>query len=107
MISHAALQTLETLIAPGKRSRLSPFVESAQLKVLFGEFPDESKRSQSVNQILSISERSLFKTKEVLKSKFADVNISLNINPDEACLKITANQRLVGQAVLKTTINLI
>ncbi len=53
MISHAALQTLETLIAPGKRSRLSPFVESAQLKVLFGEFPDESKRSQSVNQILT------------------------------------------------------
>lgn len=53
MTSHAVLQTLETLITPGKRSRLSPFVESAQLFVLFGDFPDELKRAESIQRILS------------------------------------------------------
>lgn len=52
MTSQVVLQTLETLIAPGKRSRLSPFVESAQLSVLFGQFPDEAKRAESVHSIL-------------------------------------------------------
>lgn len=52
MSSQAVLQTLETLIAPGKRSHLSPFVESAQLSVLFGQFPDETKRAESTQSIL-------------------------------------------------------
>ncbi|MBD2121055.1 DEAD/DEAH box helicase [Trichocoleus sp. FACHB-262] len=52
MASQAVLQTLETLIAPGKRSQLSPFVESAQLSVLFEQFPNAAKRSESIHEIL-------------------------------------------------------
>ncbi len=52
MTSQAVIQTLETLITPGKRSHLSPFIESAQLSVLFGQFPDEAKRAESVRAIL-------------------------------------------------------
>ena len=35
----AALHTLETLLAPGGRVRLSPYVEAAQYVALFGEAP--------------------------------------------------------------------
>lgn len=52
MASQAVLQTLETLIAPGRQSRLSPFVESAQLSVLFGQFPNADRRSESIHEIL-------------------------------------------------------
>src|SRR5215203_2083303 len=48
----ALLDTLETLIAPGRHSRLSPFVESAQLRVLFGEAPDAERRLESIREIL-------------------------------------------------------
>ncbi|HET8630865.1 MAG TPA: DEAD/DEAH box helicase [Thermomicrobiales bacterium] len=50
--SLAVLATLENLIAPGKRTRLSPFVESAQCRVLFGEWPDEQRRAESLHTIL-------------------------------------------------------
>ncbi|MEW6405729.1 MAG: hypothetical protein AB1649_28390, partial [Chloroflexota bacterium] len=46
------LDTLENLIAPGKRVRLSPFVESAQFSVLTGEIPDEKRRAESSRSIL-------------------------------------------------------
>lgn len=50
--SRAVLDTLETLLAPGKRARLSPFVESTQFRVLFGETPDDARRTESADQIL-------------------------------------------------------
>src|SRR4051794_15668868 len=50
--SPALLETLETLIAPGRRSRLSPFVESAQFRVLFDEAPDAKRRLESSREIL-------------------------------------------------------
>lgn len=50
--STAVIDTLENLIAPGKRVRLSPFVESAQAKVLFGEPPDDSRRAESIQGII-------------------------------------------------------
>src|SRR4051794_10341851 len=48
----ALLDALETLIAPGRRSRLSPCVESAQFQVLFGEAPDAERRLESGREIL-------------------------------------------------------
>lgn len=50
--SAAVLETLENWIAPGGRARLSPFVESAQCKVLFGEFPDERRRAESIREMI-------------------------------------------------------
>ena len=46
------LDTLETVIGPGKRARLSPFVETAQLTVLTGERPDDRRRAESAQAIL-------------------------------------------------------
>ena len=51
--SPAFLDTLEALIAPGRRSRLSPFVESAQFRVLFGEVPDPKRRLETSRAILA------------------------------------------------------
>src|SRR5215213_1686864 len=48
----ALFDMLETLIAPGRRSRLSPFVESAQFRVLFDEAPDMQRRVESSRDIL-------------------------------------------------------
>jgi superfamily II DNA or RNA helicase len=48
----AAWQTLETLIAPGGRARLSPFAEAAQFSVLFGRTPDEKSRYDSSQAII-------------------------------------------------------
>lgn len=44
--------TLETLIAPGGRSRLSPYIESAQFQLLFAEVPDPRRRYDSAQRIL-------------------------------------------------------
>src|SRR5437868_639949 len=44
--------TLHTLIAPGNRARLSPYVESAQFQVLFGERPDPAARHEDGLRIL-------------------------------------------------------
>ncbi|MDW8234570.1 MAG: hypothetical protein RMJ54_17495 [Roseiflexaceae bacterium] len=43
----ALLATLETMIAPGGRVRVSPYVESAQFQVLFGERPRPDRRYES------------------------------------------------------------
>lgn len=43
----ALLSVLETMIAPGGRMRLSPYVESAQFQVLFGERPCPDRRHES------------------------------------------------------------
>ncbi len=45
-------ETLQTLLAPGQRARLSPFVEATQLHVLFGEVPDDRRRAESIRAIL-------------------------------------------------------
>lgn len=46
------LDTLETLIAPGGRSRLSPYVEEAQFQVLFGEVPKAASRARHIGELL-------------------------------------------------------
>lgn len=46
------VHTLENLIAPGMRARLSPYVEAAQLSALFGRAPDQQRREASTNVIL-------------------------------------------------------
>ncbi len=38
------VETLRVLIAPGGRMRLSPFVDEAQIRVLFGEQVDPRSR---------------------------------------------------------------
>ncbi len=48
----SAFATLETIITPGKRSRLSPFVEAAQFQMLFGEAPDGRCHVESSKEIL-------------------------------------------------------
>lgn len=45
-------QTLDVLLAPGRRTRLSPLVESAQLFFLTNEWPDDHKRYNSIQSIL-------------------------------------------------------
>jgi superfamily II DNA helicase RecQ len=47
------LDTLETLIAPGGRSRLSPYVEEAQLQVLFGEVPQAASRARHIRELIN------------------------------------------------------
>lgn len=43
---------LETLIAPGKQVRISPFVEAMQFSMLFGEIPATHARYESAQGIL-------------------------------------------------------
>jgi len=45
-------QILEVLLAPGHKARLSPFVESALVFTLTGEWPEERERYQSTQAIL-------------------------------------------------------
>lgn len=47
------MEILQTLIAPGGRARLSPFVETAQFEVLFGEVPDDRLHAESARGILA------------------------------------------------------
>ena len=47
------LVALESLISPGRRSRLSPYVEAAQLSALFGEAPDPERHPQDVRRIVA------------------------------------------------------
>ena len=49
-------ETLRTLLAPGNRSRLSPYVEAAQLNVLFGQWPDTQDRRSSIARIVGAHE---------------------------------------------------
>ncbi|MHB9149126.1 MAG: hypothetical protein ACYC33_03415 [Thermoleophilia bacterium] len=46
------VHTLENLIAPGMRARLSPYVEAAQLSVLFGRSPDQQRGEASTRAII-------------------------------------------------------
>lgn len=56
-VAHGQLwETLRTLLSPGNRSRLSPYVEAAQLNTLFGEWPDATCRSQSIVEIVGANE---------------------------------------------------
>ncbi len=52
VLDRPVLATLETALVPGKRSRLSPFVESAQLEVLFGTAPDNEQHVESARAIV-------------------------------------------------------
>ncbi len=52
-VSPEVLETLKTIIAPGRRVRISPFVEAAQFQVLFGTRPDFHFRRKSARRILS------------------------------------------------------
>ncbi len=45
-------QTLEVLLAPGQKARLSPFVESAQIYLLTGAWPDDRRRHDNIQAIL-------------------------------------------------------
>ncbi len=45
-------ETLQNLIAPGRRVRLSPFIESAQFQVLFSQQPDPRQRHHDAQKIL-------------------------------------------------------
>lgn len=47
------IETLRVLIAPGGRMRLSPFVDEAQIRVLFGEQVDPRNRFESTRRILA------------------------------------------------------
>lgn len=51
--SPEVLETLKTIIAPGRRVRVSPFVEAAQFQVLFGRQPDIQFRHKSAQRILA------------------------------------------------------
>ena len=46
------IDTLTSLLVPGGRSRISPYVQDAQLQVLFGEVPDDHDRHGSLRGIL-------------------------------------------------------
>lgn len=54
--SPAVLVTLENLISPGRRSRLSPYVEAAQLGALFGEMPRPSHHVEDARHIVAANE---------------------------------------------------
>lgn len=50
--SPVLIETLKTIIAPGRRVRLSPYVEAAQFQMLFNQRPDPQKRFEHADQIL-------------------------------------------------------
>ncbi len=66
--SPQVLETLRTLIAPGGRMRLSPFVEEAQLRVLFGS--EEYQQDEEL--------RSLFAELSECKSRFETIRAILD-----------------------------
>lgn len=51
------LESLENLIAPGGRARLSPYVETTQFRVLFGLLPDPKQRRQEMGAVLKREEK--------------------------------------------------
>ena len=46
------IETLHTVIAPGRRSRISPFIEAAQFQVLFNQRPESKRRYEHARMIL-------------------------------------------------------
>ena len=55
--SASVLNTLENIIAPGGRARLSPYVEAAQLLTLFGELPAPKERVQVTLHLIQKKEK--------------------------------------------------
>jgi superfamily II DNA helicase RecQ len=51
-VKTSVVTTLENIIVPGKRVRLSPFIEAAQMEVLFNESPDFMEFRSSIASIL-------------------------------------------------------
>jgi superfamily II DNA helicase RecQ len=51
--SSALVETLQTIITPGRRARVSPFVEAAQFQILFKERPDPKRRFEDARRILN------------------------------------------------------
>jgi superfamily II DNA helicase RecQ len=49
--SAQVLDTLRNILAPGKRFKISPFIESAQFFCLFGEAPPPEARNQQMHDI--------------------------------------------------------
>lgn len=63
--SNIIFDTLENLIAPGGRARLSPYVETAQIQALFGEVVNPKARNQNIIKIIKDNQeriKSLAKT---------------------------------------------
>lgn len=58
------LATLETIIAPGRQARLSPFVENAQFVVLTGDHPDDHNRAKSCMEIVGRNRQRISKIAE-------------------------------------------
>jgi ATP-dependent DNA helicase RecQ len=63
--SKVVLDTLENLIAPGERARLSPYVEAAQIKMLFGQVVDPKNRSRSISGIVNQHQSRILELAEV------------------------------------------
>lgn len=49
---HSLLTTLESMLAPGGRVRVSPYIESAQFEILFGARPEPSRRHETAKSLL-------------------------------------------------------
>lgn len=46
------IDTLKTLLVPGGRSRISPYIQDAQFQILFGESPSAQDRHESLRALL-------------------------------------------------------
>lgn len=57
--SPALVETLQTVVAPGERAQLSPFVEAAQFQVLFGQRPKPASRHKDARRILQHHEHDI------------------------------------------------
>jgi hypothetical protein len=55
------IDLLENILVPGGRARISPYVQDAQLDILFGSVPDPLNRHDSVRGILKNHENELQK----------------------------------------------
>jgi len=67
------VETLRVLIAPGGRMRLSPFVEEAQIKVLFREEVDIRSRFESIRRIIN-TEANRNRIRQIAKAYVAFIN---------------------------------
>jgi len=51
------IHTLENILVPGGRARISPYVEDAQLEILFKEIPSPANRRKDIQRILCKNEK--------------------------------------------------
>lgn len=118
--SPAVLNTLENILHPGKRARLSPYIEAAQISKLFGETLDLSNRNGSLNKItgdnihkiqklaerwyLDFSKRSLFSKENYKDQEYLDLYLlyyfSSNVAKIQMLLLDMLRQRLIGSDIL-------